>query len=226
MNLSGILAGGMLAVLVTGTMLPADAGAAEPRKIDWEELIPPQSEVPDPFDGLDTDDQIELGLIADVRQQLKLGYLTKDDDNVIFARELEEKLSKKGLDIEALLAANDVFLAEIEKQNRQVVPELDGVTVRVPGYALPLEYADKAVSRMLLVPYVGACVHSPPPPPNQLIVVELTEPYKVSDIFEPVWITGRLAAKQATESLSYVDGTADIETGYSLTNGVIKPYEE
>ena len=44
---------------------------------------------------------------------------------------------------------------------------LDGKLVKVPGFAVPLEDWASSVTEFLLVPYVGACIHTPPPPPNQ-----------------------------------------------------------
>ena len=211
------------ALFAIGLVSTVPAGAETPRQIGWEDLVPEAPEIPDPFDALSTDDQIELGLLADLRHQMKLGYIAPDSDNAAFAQETEDKLKARG--IEAMLKANDVYIAKMQEQSRQLVTGLDGETVRMPGYALPLEFTDKAVRRLLLVPYVGACVHSPPPPPNQLVVVELTEPYKVGDIFEPVWITGKLEAAPAKQSFSYVDGQIEVESGYLLNGTKVELYE-
>jgi hypothetical protein len=48
-------------------------------------------------------------------------------------------------------------------------PSLAGMRVRLPGFAIPLEAKADKVSEFLLVPYFGACIHSPPPPANQII---------------------------------------------------------
>jgi len=202
------------------------AAAETAREITWDDLVPWSAPIPDPFDSLDTDDKIELGLISDIRQQIKLGYIDKSDDNAKFADELTAKLTKKGLDIEALLAKDAAFQEAVAAQGREIVSSLDGTLVRMPGYALPLEFSDKAVNKFLLVPYVGACIHSPTPPPNQLVVVNLQTPYKVENIFDPVWITGTLSAKATSEELSLVDGSARIETGYTMDGMRIAPYEE
>lgn len=213
------------ALLAVGLMAAAPVNAETPRQIGWEDLVPKGEEIPDPFDALSTDDQIELGLLADLRHQMKLGYIAADSDNAAFAQETEDKLKARGIDVDSMLKANDAYIEKVREQSRQLVTGLDGATVRMPGYALPLEFSDKAVRRLLLVPYVGACVHSPPPPPNQLVVVELTEPYKVGDVFEPVWITGKLEAAHAKQSFSYVDGQIEVESGYRLTGTKVELYE-
>lgn len=214
-----------IAALLVAGLMSVPVLAEVPRQIGWEDLVPESPEIPDPFDALSSDDQIEIGLLADLRHQMKLGYIEPGSDNAAFAQETEDKLKARGVDVEGILKKNDEFLEKMRAQSRLLVTELDGETVRMPGYALPLEFTDKAVRRLLLVPYVGACVHSPPPPPNQLIVVELTEPYKVGDIFEPVWITGELKASPAKQSFSYVDGQIEVESGYLLNGTKVELYE-
>lgn len=71
--------------------------------------------------------------------------------------------------------------------------DLEGAQVRIPGYAVPLDGFASETNEFLLVPYVGACVHVPPPPPNQLVYVEMEEGRPVPfSWWEPVWIYGSL----------------------------------
>ena len=55
--------------------------------------------------------------------------------------------------------------------NASVLKTLDGQTVKIPGYVVPLEAIQDAMREFLLVPYFGACIHSPPPPANQIVHV-------------------------------------------------------
>lgn len=144
------------------------------------------------------DDKIELGLIADIRRQLASGFIETGDPNTEYAAELTKKLTDKGLDVDALLAEDEAYREKVIAQGRELATSLDGAVVKLPGYALPFELSGKSVLKFLLVPYVGACIHSPAPPPNQLVVVQLETPYAVDNIYEPIWIEGRLAAKPTT----------------------------
>ena len=101
---------------------------------------------------------------------------------------------------------------------------LDEVAIRMPGYSLALEYEDKRVKEFLLVPWVGACIHTPPPPPNQIVYVEASEAFQVSSRFEPVWIEGILRVGAARKQLFLVDGSADIDIGYAMTGATIEKY--
>lgn len=73
------------------------------------------------------------------------------------------------------------------------VPALDGRQVRLPGFIVPLESDEGGlISEFLLVPYFGACIHVPPPPPNQLVYVTLEEPFNLVSLQQPYWIEGTL----------------------------------
>ena len=57
-----------------------------------------------------------------------------------------------------------------------IVPEMNGQAVRIPGFIVPLEFNDdEDVTQFFLVPFFGACIHVPPPPPNQIILVNSPE---------------------------------------------------
>ena len=213
-------------VLVLSVSFAPSAGAEAVREITWDDLVPPSPPLVDPYKNLDMDDKVELTFINDIRVQRDLGYLPDTDDNVTYAREIKEKLTAKGLDVDALLDLDKAFRAEIEARGRKVTAALDGQVIKMPGYALPLESTNKAVSKFLLVPYVGACIHTPAPPPNQLVVVDLKTPYKVENLYDPIWITGRLSVKSGKEALNFIDGATDVESGYALFGLEIKPYEE
>lgn len=92
---------------------------------------------------------------------------------------------------------------------------LNGKRVRVPGFIVPLDDFQDVVKEFLLVPYFGACVHTPPPPPNQLMFVRMKSKQKVS-LFEPVWIEGVLVIKQYQSIYGAV--------GFQLAADKITPY--
>ena len=76
----------------------------------------------------------------------------------------------------------------------------------MPGYLLPLEFDGTAVTEFLLVPYVGACIHTPPPPPNQIVHVHAEPGFETEELYMPVWVTGQMSTEGSTENLNYVDG--------------------
>ena len=103
---------------------------------------------------------------------------------------------------------------------------MDGQMVRMPGYVLPLEFEGESIEEFLLVPYVGACIHVPTPPRNQMVFVRLNQSYAIEDQYEPVWITGRMKTRAVDVSLSVFDGKIDVGAGYVLDGLRVEPYEE
>ncbi len=128
----------------------------------------------------------------------------------------------KGLQLGNLSDA-DPRATEMLKKLREVWdnapanPALDGQAVRIPGYVVPLEESPEGLKEFLLVPYFGACIHSPPPPANQIIHVLPQTASKVRSM-EPVWISGTL---QREKTDSYM-GAA----GYRMRALKVEPYVE
>ena len=90
-------------------------------------------------------------------------------------------------------------MRELNYRTGKITPnlkKLDGMSVRVPGFMVPLEDDEDRVTEFLLVPYVGACVHTPPPPPNQIVYVAMGKGEKTKVSFwDPVWVIGKLEIK-------------------------------
>ena len=114
----------------------------------------------------------------------------------------------------------------LEKRQKRVNNKLDGKKIRMAGYLLPLEFSDDGVTDFLLVPYVGACIHVPPPPPNQIVFVRLRKKFLVTELFTAVWIDGTMKTRASSKKLTLVDGTADISIGYHIDDGSAAPYRE
>lgn len=74
--------------------------------------------------------------------------------------------------------------------------KLNGIRVRVPGFIVPLDDFQETAKEFLLVPYFGACVHEPPPPPNQMVYVAMNSGSARFTMWEPVWIEGTLSVSK------------------------------
>ncbi|MDI3382967.1 DUF3299 domain-containing protein [Xenophilus aerolatus] len=112
--------------------------------------------------------------------------------------------------------ANELLLKMQEVSNNAPTnPELNGQNVRLPGFIVPLEENKGEVSEFLLVPYFGACIHTPPPPANQILHVRPKTPAKFRAM-DTVWVSGKLVA-QRNDSMM---GTS----GYSMTADAVTKY--
>ena len=113
------------------------------------------------------------------------------------------------------------MLASLDYRTGEMSEELESVAgrrVKVPGFMIPLEDWAGEVSEFLLVPYVGACVHTPPPPPNQLVYVSMENGQRVPVSFwDPVWIHGTLTVEETTNLYGSVS--------FKMAGTSITPYE-
>jgi hypothetical protein len=101
--------------------------------------------------------------------------------------------------------------------NFDTVEALNGEHVRIPGYIVPFDFNSKFRQReFLFVPYMGACIHTPPPPPNQIIFIRADPPVRVQDIWVPYWIEGILSTEKTESDLA--------NTAYTLEMNLIEPY--
>ena len=124
----------------------------------------------------------------------------------------------------------DVLLDGSEESNKRIAEfeeimayaptndELDQVRIRMPGYVVPLDFdGQTSLEEFLLVPYYGACIHTPPPPANQVVHTQASKPVEVDDPYRPVWVTGTLHIDTVKSDLA--------EAGYRLELDSIEPYE-
>jgi uncharacterized protein len=106
----------------------------------------------------------------------------------------------------------------VQAQDFTVNKSLEGATVRLPGFIVPLEAVKNGdVSEFLLVPYFGSCIHVPPPPPNQIVYVHATRLSGFESIYDAYWITGKLHLQTKTTKLG--------ATAYELNADKIEVYK-
>jgi len=97
--------------------------------------------------------------------------------------------------------------------------KVNGQVAKVPGFMIPLEDDAEMVSEFLLVPYVGACIHTPPPPPNQIVHVKMASSRKTKlSFWEPVWVEGKFEV--VTVKSPYGD------VSFKMTANMVEPYKE
>ncbi|WP_443083318.1 DUF3299 domain-containing protein [Vibrio sp. VPAP30] len=96
--------------------------------------------------------------------------------------------------------------------------ELNGSKVKIPGFVIPLEGDANMVTEFLLVPYFGACIHVPPPPPNQIIYVKFPKGAPVQELWDVVYVIGTLKTETVSHELA--------QTGYVLQGTEIAEYDD
>ncbi|PUB11348.1 DUF3299 domain-containing protein [Yoonia sediminilitoris] len=119
-------------------------------------------------------------------------------------------------DLRAFIDHDSAPLSNQQPASSGVRLDWNGQVVRLPGFIVPIDYSGTGVTAFILVPYVGACVHVPPPPANQLVFVTTEEPYESEGLFEPVNVVGMFGVSSIYTELA--------EIGYALSADRIEPY--
>lgn len=140
------------------------SGSGDYMTIDWIDLIPKK----------------ELEALLNPPD-----YITDVEDG-----SADDEISSQ-LRIDPVKAENDGYQQALISKN--IKPEMDQKNIRLPGFIVPLEFSDEQIiTEFFLVPYFGACIHMPPPPPNQIIYVTYPKGLLLEALHHPFWISGKL----------------------------------
>jgi hypothetical protein len=112
------------------------------------------------------------------------------------------------------------LMAELRTEwaSAPTVAALDGRLVRLSGFVLPLATDTAGIDDFLLVPYFGACIHQPPPPANQTVHVTTAGAAYQGDMFDTVWVEGRLRVAHFSNELG--------DAGYAIHDARVTVYDQ
>jgi hypothetical protein len=147
-------------------------------------------------------------------------YKEKNWDDLM-PRSWDPMASLKGLKLENLKDSDPRAMEALEKMreawsNAPVEPALNGERIRIPGFVIPLEKSGNKVREFLLVPYFGACIHTPPPPPNQIIHVKAAKPIANMRTMDTMWVSGVMQVRSVESEFG--------QAGYQLKAEQVAPY--
>ncbi len=179
----------LLMVLFAGLFITSTTLQANPLTITWEDLEPKQG--------------------AGAEQKFA-------EENTRGLPGVKEFGGDKG---ELELFLKDLkFMKDTQPKGNMINKELHGKEVRIAGYVTPVGFDKGDVTEFLFVPYLGACIHVPPPPANQIVFVKDAKNLKMEQMYQPIWLTGKLEAIPVSTALANV--------GYSMIGPKIKPYKQ
>lgn len=102
-------------------------------------------------------------------------------------------------------------------QSVNVIEEFDGRAIKIPGFVVPLDVNEnRDVVSFFIVPYFGACLHLPPPPPNQILFGEWEEGLTVESLEAPMWFEGTIKIETKANETG--------KSAYSLKIATVEPY--
>lgn len=128
-------------------------------------------------------------------------------------------------EVEAMMAASAAAQLNVDHNQMgeqtgsfRAMPEFDNQRIKLAGYIVPVQTTeDGQLSEFFLVPYFGACIHVPPPPPNQIVFARLEKPIPMTEIYDAFWITGTMKIERFQNDIA--------ATAYTMTVEDVRLYE-
>lgn len=199
--------------------------ASEIKVTYWDELVPNMELMEDPFQKLDRNQMFDMATIARFKEaQAEDGFVASDKARQEIV-EVTERLKKQDIDVEALFVARAQIMKQREALGSKPNTEVVGSKHRIPGYITPIEMDGTKVTKFFLVPSAGACIHTPPPPANQLVLIDFPEGIELVSLMTPVWVEGQLTGHQSKENVNYSDGAANVQSVYAMKADGIEQYQ-
>lgn len=192
---------------------PIFAAADEPRVLGWPDLAPDMAAIENPFDALTLEQTMTFREYLAERTVPEMDHTVEQQERL---RTLQSQLEANGFDPDELVRQYEYLVGLHEHATTTVRTEILEQDVELPGYLLPLNIKDGVVTEFLLVPNIGACIHEPAPPANQMVYVRFEKGFEAAGLYDPVWIRGRLKADPRSQSLYLVDGTSDVQVAYAM----------
>ncbi len=204
----------------------ASCDSAQPEQVVSTESAPPQVSVPLPVS--ETMPQLQPGdplpTISSASNEDD-GFTEIDWDALMPEDYRPEQLLLKYMDQLNALEDDDPKALELygimqaELDNAPVNPAIQGKAIKLPGFIAPLENVDGKVGEFLLVPYFGACIHVPPPPVNQTVLVKTLAESAIDadEVYEPVWVMGKIQAEGESTDIG--------EAGYRIMDARVELFE-
>ena len=156
-------------------------------------------------------DQVQSFIPVNWEQLIPADYNLEDLENDLISRYDIDNIEPGSLEADTLIQQLDQLLYDAP-----MTKEYDNLRVKIPGFIVPLDFESDKITRFLLVPYFGACIHTPPPPPNQIVYVILQEGIRVDNTYDPVYVNGVMRVESQDSEM----GTA----GYTLYGTLVEPY--
>ena len=200
-------------MLVLGSLA---LNAGEYKTIDWSDMQGKMEVYDDPFKNLTEDQTYHLSIYARVTEMEKFAPKRVSKGMLTEAKKAEETLKKEGVDIDYLFSQRERIKKLRTKAASSLNRDLNNTNISMSGFMLALELKAGKTKEFLLVPTVGACVHTPTPPMNQIVYVTINEAVETGTRFEAVTISGKMLTKQVSNNLFLVDGKKDISSGYAM----------
>ena len=193
--------------------------------VPWDALPDPVAqEFDDPFLDLTGNELYDLATVVRLRDRLEQPGLAEDARGRITERlvDTEARLADGGIDTEELLEQRWHVADKRRRAARAVNPAFDGAEAALKGFLIPALRGEDGVQYAYLVPELGQCSHTPPPPPNNLVRLRLEDLEMPASLYTPVEVTGTLRAEGSDDTIFVLDGTVRMESAWTLETAMLE----
>ncbi|MBW4936022.1 DUF3299 domain-containing protein [Marinobacter sp. F4206] len=195
--------------------------SAEPTNVRWSALSPSVPALEDPFKAMPAEQ------LDSLRRILRIETATDTPRPKVLeeAASLRQKLAGEGLDVDELFAKRLEIMKQRQWAAEKVSTDVLNKAIRLSGYVVPLTFNDEKAVEFLLVPTMGACIHTPSPPANQVVHVDYPEGILVKDFRTAVRIEGTLNDAYSVQTVRYFDGQTQVAVSYQMLPDRVAPYQ-
>ncbi|MEL6552991.1 MAG: DUF3299 domain-containing protein [Cyanobacteria bacterium J06621_11] len=211
-------------------VLSSTAPASAQTTVTWEDLQAQSTHLRNPYEHLTTTQTYQLSDLYQLREWIKVNQPEPESFERQELQRLEELFAAEGIDTHELLKEADAAKAYWAAQSRVTNTDITETLVLIDGYVLPLGTnagqignQKTQINEFLLVPYVGACIHVPAPPPNQMVYIKTAEAVDNPGIFSPVQVEGELQTHEGSYELFQIDGSRIVDVSYKMNLRAITP---
>ncbi len=193
--------------------LPAHSEVA---RIEWSDLIDETAQnYEDPFVELTGKQLSALRKLVRLRAQLEKGGPTPEQLQMDLEA-TEATLAEEGIDADWLISQRWVVMERRETADTAANIDIDGVTVSLGGFVIPAPRDEDGSQMAYIVPERGMCSHVPPPPPNQMVRLRLSDSWAPSTVYEPIVVTGQIRIEPTQKEMLVVDGPVLMKAAFTL----------
>ncbi|WP_171125470.1 DUF3299 domain-containing protein [Ruegeria sp. HKCCD7239] len=209
-------------IMLILTLLGSASFAGPARPVDWSDLGNNLSSQKNPYYGLTADEARLVGVLVHTAEMREAGKALSP--HVLQGEKIAlSALNSVGIDGAAKVTDVAAFGKMMDSSRNDLNNRLLGQSIEISGFVLPLNFTDTKITEFVLVPFAGACVHTPPPSRNQMIVVNYPEGFLVNGLFQAVAISGQLVRGDTVRSIGFSDGISSLDIGYQMEAVFVDP---
>ncbi|MDV5169645.1 DUF3299 domain-containing protein [Photobacterium rosenbergii] len=197
--------------------------------LSWRSLVLPTVTLDNPFEGMPYQ-QLDLLRTYTTLTERLANQSSEFSEEAIQSfktalKEADTQLAEEGLNAKELYQTRNKIMAQREHQLNTPNPLVVDKKWKVAGFMAPIEFDGTKVIKFFMVPIAGACIHTPAPPPNQIILVEYEKGVEIKGLEYGFWVEGVLESDAVTDVASYYDGESVVDAIYTMKAEKIRFFE-